>query len=211
MKPPKPADGRTVRAGKAREARRSQILDASLAEFARRGYHRTSVADLVEAAGVARGTFYLYFDSKQVIFQELLNELTGELKDAIRGVDVAPGAPPIEVQLRTIIADLLRAAFARRDLARVVFHQAVGADDDADRVLKAFYGDLALWLEGSLRVGQALGWVRPLDPHITALCCLGMLRQVLVHHLIERDDTPDYDAVAGTLVEFALRGIAAPP
>ena len=48
-------DGRTRRAQEAREVRRAAILQAALQVFARRGYHATSITDLVEAAGVARG------------------------------------------------------------------------------------------------------------------------------------------------------------
>jgi AcrR family transcriptional regulator len=61
-------DGRVRRGHETREARRAQILESALTVFATKGYHETSVTDLVDAAGVARGTFYLYFDSKEAIF-----------------------------------------------------------------------------------------------------------------------------------------------
>ncbi len=54
-------DGRAERANKKRELRRREILDVARGVFAEKGYHHTHVADIIEAAGIARGTFYLYF------------------------------------------------------------------------------------------------------------------------------------------------------
>ena len=47
-----------------REARRAELVSAAAAVFAQRGVANTAVSDIVKAAGVAQGTFYLYFDSK---------------------------------------------------------------------------------------------------------------------------------------------------
>ncbi len=40
--------------------------------FAAKGYHGTRISDIIDAAGIARGTFYLYFESKSAIFLELI-------------------------------------------------------------------------------------------------------------------------------------------
>ena len=51
---------------------RRRLLDAAEQVFAELGYHEASIVKITEAAGVAQGTFYLYFDSKQAIFDELV-------------------------------------------------------------------------------------------------------------------------------------------
>ena len=48
--------------------RRQQILTVARDVFARRGYHAAKIDDIVAAAGIARGTFYLYFEDKRAIF-----------------------------------------------------------------------------------------------------------------------------------------------
>jgi len=48
-----------------REARRAALVSAAAAVFAQRGVANTAVSDIVKAAGVAQGTFYLYFDAKE--------------------------------------------------------------------------------------------------------------------------------------------------
>ena len=70
---PRDDDGRVSRAKRLRASRRSQLLATSVALFAEQGYHRTSIDDIIKASGVARGTFYLYFESKRAIFEELLD------------------------------------------------------------------------------------------------------------------------------------------
>ena len=81
-----PNDGRSVRASKKRESRRKAILQAARRAFAEKGYHHTHVADIIAGAGIARGTFYLYFESKNAIFLELLDQLLDELQASIVGL-----------------------------------------------------------------------------------------------------------------------------
>ena len=76
-------------AEEARAARRDQIIAAAAGCFARAGYHVTTMADIAEAAGVSKGTPYLYFPSKEALFIALYEEWDCGL--AAR-VDAAVGA-----------------------------------------------------------------------------------------------------------------------
>ncbi|MCC6465273.1 MAG: TetR/AcrR family transcriptional regulator [Planctomycetes bacterium] len=58
-----------------REARQKQLLQAALRVFARNGFDGASVADIAEAAGVAKGSVYLYFDSKESLAGDLVTHL----------------------------------------------------------------------------------------------------------------------------------------
>jgi AcrR family transcriptional regulator len=61
-------------AEEARTARRDQIIAAAAECFARAGYHVTTMADIAEAAGVSKGTPYLYFPGKEALFIALYEE-----------------------------------------------------------------------------------------------------------------------------------------
>ena len=54
------------------EARRSALADVALKLWAERGFDQTSVAAIAREAGVAKGTFYIYFESKQALLLEVL-------------------------------------------------------------------------------------------------------------------------------------------
>ena len=62
--------------------------------FAERGYHETSIQDILDGARIARGTFYLYFDSKRAIFDELVDDFLRQLQGVVTRVDLSPGAEP---------------------------------------------------------------------------------------------------------------------
>ena len=65
---------RTRAAEVARESTRKELLKAALEIFGEKGYPTTTISDIVGAAGVTQGTFYLYFKNKADIFSELLRE-----------------------------------------------------------------------------------------------------------------------------------------
>lgn len=200
-------DGRTLRAQNAREARRKQIMDAALRVFATKGYHGTSVSDLVDAAGVARGTFYLYFESKSAIFHELVDELITTLRAKIRGVDTGPGAAPIPAQLHATLGRVLTALQENRDLCRIIFREAVGLDEDVDAKLKNFYEGLRGYIQSALDRGQEMGFIRDLDTAVAATCALGSVKEVVSRHLIRSDDGADLEVVAVGVLDFSLRGV----
>ena len=62
------------------DARREQILEVALAEFANDGYHDTSMNDIAEAAGVTKPVLYQHFDSKRSLFLALLEQTGPSLK-----------------------------------------------------------------------------------------------------------------------------------
>jgi AcrR family transcriptional regulator len=67
--------------------RRQQILNHARDVFALRGYHAAKIEDIVAAAGVARGTFYLYFEDKRAIFEEIVDGVLARIGMTIVRVD----------------------------------------------------------------------------------------------------------------------------
>src|SRR5947199_7304849 len=75
------ADGRTLSARGVET--RQRLLDASEQVFADLGYYDASIVKITEAAGVGQGTFYLYFQSKHEIFDELVRDLNRRIRHAM--------------------------------------------------------------------------------------------------------------------------------
>src|ERR1700738_4229089 len=67
--------------------RRQKILNHARDVFARRGYHDAKIDDIVAAAGIARGTFYLYFEDKRAVFEEIVDRAFTQIGMAIVRVD----------------------------------------------------------------------------------------------------------------------------
>ncbi len=68
----------------AKEARRTQILDAAVRCFARRGYYETTIEDLVTETGLSRGALYLYYPSKEAMYLAISERWGCGLEEAIR-------------------------------------------------------------------------------------------------------------------------------
>lgn len=62
------------------EIRRQEIIEAAQALFEKEGYTKTSVEAIIQASGIAKGTFYYYFKSKQAVLQAIVENITLELK-----------------------------------------------------------------------------------------------------------------------------------
>jgi len=73
------------------EKRRAELLDAALRLFEERGYEQVSVADITAAAGIAKGTFYLYFESRERLLDALRS---GYAEAAARRLDEIAVPPP---------------------------------------------------------------------------------------------------------------------
>lgn len=159
--------------------RRQQILSVAREVFAKRGYHQTTIDDIVAHAGVARGTFYLYFEDKRAVFSDLIDRFAGQLSVAIvRIVTDDPGRSVIE-QVRENIRAIIGTALADRAMTKILFTDAVGIDPAFDRKLQTFYDTVVQLLTESLKDGQALGIVADGEPRVLAYLTIGALKELL--------------------------------
>src|SRR5258708_22597105 len=60
-----------------------KILDAAREEFGERGFSDSSIVGITQRAGVALGTFYTYFESKEILFQALVRDMSTQVRDTV--------------------------------------------------------------------------------------------------------------------------------
>jgi AcrR family transcriptional regulator len=159
--------------------RRHQVAIAARDVFARLGYHLTTIDDIVAEAGVARGTFYLYFEDKRAVFSDLMDRFFTALTMAINRIDVTAGAPPVAEQARANIRAILGLCLADRPMTKILLSDAHGVDPAFDRKLSTFYDAVVQLLTDSLRDGQALGIVADGEPRVMAYLTIGALKELL--------------------------------
>jgi AcrR family transcriptional regulator len=205
---PDRTDGRVLRAQRRRDERRTEVLATARRLFAEKGYHATSIHDIIAAADIARGTFYLYFESKRAIFEELLEGFFATLAQEVRRIDTSPGAPPPLEQMRATVQRIFAVLERERPMARILIREAVGLDDDFDKKLAEFYGRVEALIEQALRTGLAMGLVRPCDPELVAWCVLGSIKEVCDRVFVAGDPgSHDLGRLGFELVDFNLRGV----
>ncbi len=148
-----------------RQQRRAQILEAATALFVEHGFTATSVSAIAKEAGVSHGTVFLYFATKEALFEAALLEPLAEAKAAfLRTVREATGTP-LE-RLQTIARAHIEMAACQERYLRLV-HYVLGQrgkfPELADQ-LTAFFQTVAEALKPIIEEGQRLGELVPGDP-----------------------------------------------
>jgi AcrR family transcriptional regulator len=147
------------------EFRCSEILSAARGVFAEKGFNSATMDDIAEAAGVAKGTIYLYFPSKREVFLETFRAGTISLHEEVaRNMAEAPDAP---TRVRAFIRTRLDYAERNRDFFRIYYTEFNNMLLHPVHVREEFqqlYEKHARTLESVLRDGMESGEVRPLDP-----------------------------------------------
>jgi len=197
---------RSSRAEAQRERRRVHILLAAAKLFGQRGYHGTSVADVIEAAEISRGTFYLYFDSKDAVFLELMEQFIQRIMSVVEVVD-PEGASPTE-RIAENVRRVVDVVFEHRDLTVMVLREGFGVRPEVDEKLGRFYGFVREMLEGALRNGARHGLIRRVDEALAATALIGAIKEVFLHELVLGHSHEDgRKAISEALVDFGLRGL----
>jgi len=190
------------------QERRAQIMGHAARLFGNKGYHDTSISDIISEAGIARGTFYLYFENKRSIFEELLDRLLGDILDRISAVETTPDAPSPREQLIDNITRVIELFADERHLLEILFKGAVGLDKEFDSKLNDFYESLTEEMIGSLDLGQKMGLVRPCDTRFAARIALGAFKEMLQERFYnpQREDE-DPRKLAAEVLDIFCSGV----
>ena len=158
----------------AAEEKRRRILDAAVAVFAKSGYAAARVTDIAKTAGVADGTIYLYFESKESLLLTLFEEVVGEFIEEGKAMLAAVG-DPVE-KLEQLAAMHLGKLAGNRDLAVVLQVELRQGMKHLTHITKSRLQTYLRLIKGILEEGQKAGRVRAdLDPAVGAHLVFGSL------------------------------------
>jgi AcrR family transcriptional regulator len=186
--------------------RRQQILGVAREMFSKRGYHQTTIDDIVAQAGVARGTFYLYFEDKRAVFSDLVDRFAGQLSMAIVRIVTDDAARSVTEQVRENIRAIIATALADRAMTKILFSDAIGVDPAFDRKLQTFYDTVVQLLTESLKDGQALGIVADGEPRVLAYLTIGALKELLYQAVTLGFAEESADVLTAQMVTFLAGG-----
>jgi AcrR family transcriptional regulator len=165
------------------QERREEILDAAVEAFGRKGFSGTSVSDIARAAGIAKGTIYLYFGSKEEIFGAILTERSFVPQLAHLPED---GPASLEEALRTIAEDYLAFMKDHYPIFRMVLADAHKFPAHLEEVYREVILEANRLVAARLAAESESGRIRPqADPFLTARAFWGMLIvYVVTQHIL---------------------------
>lgn len=204
-----PADQPEQKRQRRKDARPSEILEAGLALFAERGFAATRLEDVAKRAGIAKGTVYLYFSSKESLFEAALKD---------RMVSTMEGVGELTASFAGSTEELLRLVLAR------IYGQMIEGDagvllriliGEGDRFpdLVTLYREIALakgiaTMKGILKRAEARGELRvsadDVDPRmiVAPIAILAIGGQVF-----GQESLTDRDKFLDRHLDLVLRGL----
>jgi AcrR family transcriptional regulator len=183
------------------EATRRRLLDAAAEVFGQLPYQDASIVKITQTAGVAHGTFYLYFSSKQEIFEELVADLNQQVRQAM--AQAAARARSRREAERLGFRAYFRFSAEHPALYRVIRQ----AEFVAPGSLRMHYQRIADGYAQGLRGAMQSGEVVRADPEVLAWCLMGVGELVGMRWALWDDSHRVSPRVFANAMSFIERGL----
>lgn len=187
--------------------RREQIMAAAKEVFARKGFHATTIADIAKRAGLAYGSVYWYFDSKDELFHALMAAEEG----ALRGHIAAALGVPVdghgqEESLRVAVRATLEFFESDKATVKLLLRDPSAMGERFEKHLGGIYERFIDDIETFIVAAQARGEVVNAPPRMVAYTLAALVGQ-LAHRRLSTDDDVTAAEVADFVVALAFDGL----
>lgn len=181
---------------------KQHLLTAAEQLFAQKGFAHTSVAEMTQRAGVALGTFYLYYPNKEALFLELVDQLGDRLRQFVseRTAPIGHGLERQRVAFRAFFE------FAARTPS--LYRMVRQADFVDETVYRQYYERLARAYGEALSLSMSEGSVQRFKPEVLAWMLMG-IADFVGQRFVIWEEQPDVDAFLDEVVAFVEGGLTA--
>lgn len=188
--------------------RRDEIMFAAKKVFARNGFHATTISQIATEAGLAYGSVYWYFESKDELFHALMaaegEALRAHIAAAIAAANDRPDRDwePLRIAVHAVL-DFFEADKAG---TKLLLRDAYALGDQFEKHLGSIYERFIDDIEKHMIVAQQLGTVISAPPRMLAFSLAALIGQ-LAHRRLTTDDGVSAADVADIVVAFSLNGL----
>jgi AcrR family transcriptional regulator len=195
------SEGKAPRTERGRKTLRA-ILDAAATEFGEKGFHEASISGITRRAGVALGSFYTYFDSKDAVFRALVRDMSDQVRDHVApAIRAAPDQIAAE---RAGLREFIAFVRGHKEIYRII-DESEFVDPESFRLHYAVTADR---IAARLKAAAERGEVQPDVSEIHAWAIMGMNVFLGLRYGVWEDDASP-DKVADTIAEMLAHGIGA--
>lgn len=195
------SEGKAPRTERGRKTLRA-ILDAAATEFGERGFHEASISGITRRAGVALGSFYTYFDSKDAVFRALVRDMSDQVRDHVApAIRAAPDQIAAE---RAGLREFIAFVRGHKEIYRII-DESEFVDPESFRLHYAVTADR---IAARLKAAAGRGEISPDVSEVHAWAIMGMNVFLGLRYGVWADDASP-DQVADAIAEMLARGIGA--
>ncbi len=195
-----------------KDARPPEILEAALAVFAQKGFAATRLDDVAAKAGITKGTIYLYFDSKQALFEALARQSVGaQIAQIKAGLAAFPGTSA--ELLRFVLTTMGRFAMTsdRVVLPRLVLAEAANFPKLAEFWRREIIDHGIGLMSSVVERGIAAGEFRRIELQHAARLCMAPILVIILWRttFAQFDEAPyDYEGMIEAHLQTLLKGLS---
>ena len=191
------------------DERRDALKEAAIEVFAAQGYRDAKVSSIVEEVGVAQGTFYLYYDGKQQLFEEILHDFLSLVLETIGNWE--PGELDTRAALRRELMRVGRRLTGvlreHRELTAIFFREALSSTSEVEPLVREFHEALASMLAQFNQILHDRGLIESANFRMLAHMTIGMVERVVMEHVVHGDlENVSPDEIVEHLVVHYLSG-----
>lgn len=179
------------------------IFEAAIKVFSESGYDGATMDDIAASAGVAKGTLYYHFKSKEEIFKFIIDEGSNVVREELQSALAKETST--KLKLRILCKVQLELVYKNRDLFKVIMSQLWG-QEIRQHELRDTIESYIKHLEGYLKDAMAQGFIKKGEPRFMAYNFIGTICASAIYELINEDRT-DVNEVIDNLVQYILRGV----
>lgn len=192
-----------------REDRLEAIKVAAIEVFSEKGYHQAKVSEIVERVGIAQGTFYLYFEGKQQLFQALLHDFLTLVVQTVAAwePESLESLEDLQRELSRVGMMLTHVFSDNGDLTAIFFKEAIAVAAGFDEAISEFYDTLASMLASFNQILCDRGLIQPMNFRLLAYATIGQVERI-IHEYLVGDSLQDISEreLVEHLVMFFLTG-----
>ena len=190
--------------------RRDEIMAAAKEVFARKGFHETTIADIAKEAGLAYGSVYWYFDSKDELFHALMAVEESALRNHVAAALAALGVPAEnvgqEAPLRAAVEATLEYFESDKATVKLLLRDPYALGERFEKHLGGIYERFIDDIESFIVAAQERGEVVAAPPRMVAYTLAALVGQ-LAHRRLSTDDDVTAAQVADFVVALVLDGL----
>ncbi|TDT58448.1 TetR family transcriptional regulator [Fonticella tunisiensis] len=178
------------------------IFDAAIKSFSQKGFHKTTVDEIAESAGVAKGTLYYHFKSKEEIFKFIIDEGTRIIEEEI--LDRTEHLEDPVEKLRTICYVHIELVTKHVEFFKTILSQMWGNEERQNQLRDVLAGYFKL-IEKYLTEAADEKYIKDKNMEIIAFNFFGVMISTIIYSLMHREK--NVKDLADTFVDFIMGGI----
>lgn len=189
-----------------------QILDSAFEEFVRSGFAGTRVEDIADRVGVTKGTVYVYFETKEKLFEAMINHFSVPFQALLARADGLGGTSTDSLtSILGLLYDQIAEDRMTRELLRLVISEGHQFPDLVDRHHDQFIAPIIAKIEALLRDGMASGEFRQMPVEFSDMVVAPIMATTMLRLIFDgrRVPTPNREAFMRAYFDLLLNGLLA--